>query len=109
VNIIFKQFDKDNDGRLGFEDVAKAFKEFYPKQSKLINDKDMMEIINKADTNGDGYIDIAEWHTIAISHRKIFSYEQLFRAFKYFDSDDCGTITIEDFKRTLKIPDDQFD
>jgi hypothetical protein len=35
----------------------------------------MMEIINKADTNGDGFIDIAEWHTIAISHRRIFSDE----------------------------------
>ena len=30
----------------------------------------MLEIIDKADINGDGYIDFAEWHTIAISHRK---------------------------------------
>ena len=67
INIIFKQFDKDNDGRLGKEDVARAFKEIYPEQSHLINDEMMLEIINKADTNGDGYIDIAEWHTIAIS------------------------------------------
>ena len=75
VNIIFKQFDKDNDGRLGLDDVVKAFKEFYPKQSKFIDEKDMLEIINKSDTNGDGYIDIAEWHTIAISHRRILSDE----------------------------------
>jgi Ca2+-binding EF-hand superfamily protein len=75
VNIIFKQFDKDNDGRLGLDDVAKAFKEIYPKQSKFISDKDMLEIINKCDANGDGYIDISEWHTIAISHRRILSDE----------------------------------
>ncbi len=68
-----------------------------------------MEIINKADTNGDGYIDIAEWHTIAISHRRKFSDEQLIWAFKYFDTDGCGTITIDHFKQTLKIPDDKFD
>lgn len=55
--MIFKQFDKDNDGRLGYDDVVKAFKEFYPKQSKFIKDKDMIEIINKSDANGDGYID----------------------------------------------------
>ena len=30
VNLIFKQFDKDNDGRLGKEDVKKAFEEIYP-------------------------------------------------------------------------------
>jgi Ca2+-binding EF-hand superfamily protein len=34
ANIIFRQFDKDNDGKLGFEDVANAFKEIYPKESK---------------------------------------------------------------------------
>jgi Ca2+-binding EF-hand superfamily protein len=69
----------------------------------------MMEIVNKADSNGDGYIDIAEWHTIAISHRKKFSNEQIYRAFRFFDIDLCGVITIDHFKRTLKIPDDQFD
>jgi Ca2+-binding EF-hand superfamily protein len=73
--MIFKQFDKDNDGRLGYDDVVKAFKEFYPKQSKFIKDKDMIEIINKSDTNGDGYIDSGEWKTIAISHRRILSVE----------------------------------
>ena len=30
VNLIFKQFDKDNDGRLGKDDVKKAFEEIYP-------------------------------------------------------------------------------
>lgn len=109
VNIIFKQFDKDNDGRLGLDDVVKAFKEFYPKQSKFINEKDMLEIINKSDTNGDGYIDIAEWHTIAISHRRILSDEQLNWAFKYFDTDGCGKITLDHIKKTLKLTDDQFD
>ena len=73
VNHIFKQFDKDNDGRLGKDDVARAFKEIYPEESKLISDEDMLEIIDKADINGDGFIDIAEWHTIAISHRKKLS------------------------------------
>ena len=73
VNLIFKQFDKDNDGRLGKDDVVRAFKEIYPEESKLISDEDMLEIIDKADINGDGYIDIAEWHTIAISHRNKLS------------------------------------
>ena len=69
----------------------------------------MMEIINKSDTNGDGYIDISEWYTIAISHRRILSDEQLNRAFKYFDADGCGKITLDHFKQTLKVTDDQFD
>ena len=30
-------------------------------------------------------------------------------AFNFFDADGCGTITREDFKHALKIPDDQFD
>ena len=56
----------------------------------------MLEIINKADTNGDGFIDIAEWHTIAISQKKQLSDEQLKWAFNYFDMDGCGRITLED-------------
>jgi hypothetical protein len=58
---------------LGKDDVAKAFKEIYPEESLLINDEMMLQIINTADINGDGFIDIAEWHTIAISQRKILS------------------------------------
>lgn len=73
ANIIFKQFDKDKDGRLGKADVAMAFKEIYAEDSKLIDDEEMQMIIDKADTNGDGFIDIAEWHTIALSHRAIIS------------------------------------
>jgi Ca2+-binding EF-hand superfamily protein len=94
---------------LGFHDVVTAFKEIYPKQSKKINDEDMMEIINRADANGDGYIDIAEWHTIAISRKRILSDEELKWAFNYFDRDGCGSITIENFKLILKISDDKFD
>jgi len=52
---------------------VRAFKEIYPEESKMISDQDMLEIFDKADTNGDGYIDIAEWHTIAISHRNKLS------------------------------------
>ena len=51
----------------------------------MIKEKDMLEIINKADSNGDGYIDIAEWHTIAISHRRQLSDSQLRWAFNFFD------------------------
>jgi Ca2+-binding EF-hand superfamily protein len=50
-----------------------AFKEIYAEDSKLIDDEEMQMIIDKADTNGDGFIDIAEWHTIALSHRAIIS------------------------------------
>lgn len=46
-----------------------AFKEIYPEVSKIISDEEMANIIDKADANGDGYIDISEWHTIAISRR----------------------------------------
>jgi Ca2+-binding EF-hand superfamily protein len=69
----------------------------------------MLKIIDKADTNGDGYIDIAEWHTVAISHRAKLSKQQLKWAFNFFDIDGCGHITVHHFKKALKIPDDQFD
>ena len=104
VNIIFKQFDKDEDGRLGKEDVALAFQEIYAEESKLINSEEMQKIIDKADTNGDGYIDIAEWHTIAISRKANISDQQLRWAFRFFDADGCGNITVSHFKDALKIP-----
>ena len=68
----------------------------------------MLQIINTADINGDGFIDIAEWHTIAISQRKTLSDQQLSWAFNYFDTDGCGKITLEHIKKALKISDDQF-
>jgi Ca2+-binding EF-hand superfamily protein len=41
----------------------------YTEESKLLDSEEMQKIIDKADTNGDGFIDIAEWHTIAISRK----------------------------------------
>ncbi len=108
VNLIFKQFDKDNDGRLGKADVAMAFKEIYADESKIIEDEEMQIIIDKADTNGDGYIDIAEWQTVALSRKAMISDQQLQWAFKFFDTDGCGNITVMHFKDALKISDSEF-
>jgi hypothetical protein len=50
-----------------------AFKEIYADESKIIEDEEMQIIIDKADTNGDGYIDIAEWQTVALSRKAMIS------------------------------------
>jgi calcium-dependent protein kinase len=109
VDAIFKRFDTDNDGRLGKNDIKGAFKLLQGEEGKKLSDEEIKMIVDKADQNGDGFIDITEWHAVALSHRKSISENNLKWAFKFFDDDNCNCIDAGHFKRALKISDEEFD
>ena len=59
------------------------------KEDERLSEEEIKEIVNKADGNGDGFIDITEWHAVALSHRTSISENNLKQAFKFFDPDNC--------------------
>ena len=54
---VFKVFDKDGDGKVGLEDLREVFFELEEK----LSDKDLGEMIEEHDHNGDGFLDFEEF------------------------------------------------
>lgn len=64
--------------------------------SKLVDN--ILENIDKSDK---GFIDYTEYMTASLSKRRMFSEDRLTAAFKLFDDEERGYITVEDFKALL--------
>ena len=60
VDKIFALFDSDKAGAISFENLKKAAHDL----GENIGDEELHEMFNRADTNGDGYVDADEFYTI---------------------------------------------
>lgn len=57
----FKKLDKDQSGLLNKEEIKAALKEIYSEIDLHLSDADIEHLINSADKNGDGKINIEEF------------------------------------------------
>ena len=61
------------------------------------------EIFEEIDFNNDGSINFSEFLTVNMKKEKITNEDMLIKAFKMFDLDGNGYITIEELKETIPI------
>ena len=59
---------------------------------------DWQEMVEQLDVNGDGKIDYSEFTTAAIDRRIILDQQYLDTAFKIFDADGNGKISVDELK-----------
>ena len=92
----FLELDKDTDGKLSRDDLIKA----YVRQGEDPETVEKMvdEILSNIDKLDKGYIDYTEFLTISLSKRRLFTEDKLLVAFKLFDENDQGYLTVDDFK-----------
>jgi calcium-dependent protein kinase len=58
------------------------------------SEQDVIEMIKKADVDGNGQISYNEWLLTAVSVEKLLQEDKLESAFKLFDKDNSRTLTI---------------
>lgn len=94
----FHILDKDGDGKI-------TRSELFSQYSKLMKIEEARrvvdEIISNLDQDGDGNIDYTEFLVSCYDLQKNISVQQLEIAFKMFDTDGSGTITLDEIRATL--------
>jgi len=90
----FIAMDKDNDGSLSLEEMHKGM------CTMVANTKDLTKIMEEMDFNHDGHVSYTEF--LAATMDRLGENEALcWRAFKAFDLDGDGFITLEELRQVL--------
>jgi calcium-dependent protein kinase len=97
---IFQTIDKDGTGKLNAKELKLA-------SNRLANlgltEDELQEIINRVDSNQNGYIDYQEFLIAALNKEKLLSKERLEAAFKAFDIDGSGKISSSELREMLEM------
>ncbi|KAE9616557.1 hypothetical protein Lal_00034204 [Lupinus albus] len=95
---VFQMFDRDGDGRIS----KKELKDSMEKLGMLIPDKELTQMIEKIDVNGDGWVDMEEFGELYESIMEERDEEEDMReAFNVFDHNRDGFITVEELRTVL--------
>ncbi len=98
IKKIFKHFDQDGNGRLSYEELKEGLIKYFGKE---ISDLKMNEIISEIDGDADGYIGYEEFLRVFADRDNVLSEKNLLLAFKKFDTNGDGKLSLEEIKSVL--------
>lgn len=96
----FDKIDVNKDGMISREELIQCMESLYPHDEAVIKANKIFEEI---DFNGDGTINFSEFLTVNMNKEKITNEDLLQKAFKMFDLDGNGYITIDELKETIPL------
>ena len=96
----FDKIDVNKDGEISKDELVKCLESIYPSQEAKIRAN---EIFKEIDFNNDGSINFSEFLTVNIQKEKLLNEETLDKAFRMFDLDGNGYITIDELKKTMPL------
>ena len=96
---IFSEFDKDGDGTLDTKYVGTIMRSL----GQSPTEHELREIIVEVDADNSGYMDFSEFLTVMANHIKdeMDTEDDICTAFKVFDEEGKGTISVSDFRTIL--------
>ena len=104
---IFKAFDKNNDGQIGYNEFEQGLKLL---KSDVIKENEINSYFSSIDTDKNGKIDYTEFLASTLEKKLFLKEERLYEAFSAFDADHNGKITKDELLKVLKLEpnDDKF-
>jgi calcium-dependent protein kinase len=96
----FNKIDKNKDGLISKEELIHCMELLYPHEEAV---KKASDIFNEIDFNNDGNINFSEFITVNMKKEKLLNADMLKNAFKIFDLDGNGYITIEELQQTIPL------
>jgi len=96
---MFKLFDKDGDGHVSSGEI----KSLLVAIGRNPIDEEIKKFVSEVDKDGNGEIDIKEFLTFIEEYENVprSKQEEIVEAFKVFDLDENGYITLDEFKTIL--------
>lgn len=95
---LFQSLDADRSGFITVQEMRDGLR----KKGSTIPAEDLEAVMASADIDGDGKIDYKEFLAATIHQSKMAQEENLYKAFKHFDSDGSGYITRDELAEGLK-------
>ncbi|KRX04829.1 Protein kinase-like domain [Pseudocohnilembus persalinus] len=95
----FQSLDLDGDGKLSRDELIQGFKEVL--QDKQQAEIEVNKIMQKVDKNNSNYIDYSEFLMATIGKENLLTEQRLQTAFKMFDTDGSGMISIDELKKVF--------
>lgn len=92
---MFKSIDKNNDGRLSYEEIINGYKELGLPISHA------EEIIKKIDTDNSGIIEYSEFITATQNWKNVFEKDELEKTFKTYDIGGDGNLSLSELKQII--------
>ncbi|OMO65278.1 Calcium-binding EF-hand [Corchorus capsularis] len=95
---VFQMFDRNGDGKITKKELSDSLENL----GIFIPDKELSQMIEKIDVNGDGYVDIDEFGALyqTIMNERDEE-EDMKEAFNVFDQNGDGFITVEELRSVL--------
>ena len=100
INEIFDKIDENKDGMISKDELIHCMDLLYPHEEAI---KKANEIFEEIDFNNDGSINFSEFITVNLKKEKLLNEDMLQKAFKMFDLDGNGFITIDELKETIPL------
>ncbi|OMJ84861.1 hypothetical protein SteCoe_13916 [Stentor coeruleus] len=94
LNEIFSQIDKNGDGMISREELVYAALKFDLKF-------DIDQIIQRCDTDGNGYINYSEFLTATVEASHAYSRERVRQVFEVFDKNKDGKLSLDEIRSAL--------
>lgn len=96
----FDKIDDNKDGVISLDELVKCLESLYPHEEAV---KRAQGIFDEIDFNHDGTINFSEFLTVNMKKEKLTNEDVLVKAFKMFDLDGNGYITIDELKETIPL------
>lgn len=100
IDKVFRAMDLNGDGKLQKDEIQKGYAEFF---GRHLTDDEVNEMFAKVDTDGSGEIEYSEFVVATLNEKNLLSNNKLQTAFKMFDKDGGGTISIEEIRQVLSF------
>ncbi|KAL8516534.1 hypothetical protein ACS0TY_014975 [Phlomoides rotata] len=98
---VFSMFDRNGDGKISRKELSDSLENL----GIHISEKEMWQMIENIDANGDGYVDVDEfgmlYTTIMDDNDRRDEEDDVREAFKVFDQNNDGFITVEELRSVL--------
>ena len=96
---LFNKIDENDDCKINEKELLEGLK---VKFNTIVKKEDVSQIFSNIDLNNNGCIDYEEFVSAAVNKKKFMNKNVLMIAFKFFDKNDSGEITIDEIERIFK-------
>uniref|UniRef100_A0A803M1X1 non-specific serine/threonine protein kinase n=1 Tax=Chenopodium quinoa TaxID=63459 RepID=A0A803M1X1_CHEQI len=96
---MFDNMDTDNSGSITYDELKKGLAELGSK----LTETEVKQLMEATDVDGNGTIDYMEFITATMNRHRLETDENLLKAFRYFDKDNSGFITMDELENEMMI------